>query len=209
MFGNEVADVAVAYLIALARELFVMDRSIRAGGWAKPRGVSLFGKVCAILGFGDIGRNVARRVEALGMRVVAYDPAVDPKTAPPGVRLVQWPDGLGEIDFLIITSALTPASFHLVNGSSIAKMKSGVRIANVARGAIVDEPALAVALRAGHVHSAALDVFETEPLPAQSPLREFDRCIFGSHNASNTLEAVRRTSEIALAKLLEFLDSST
>jgi len=206
MFGNEVADVAMGYVIGLARDTFAIDRGVRAGGWPKPRGISLRGKTCAILGYGDIGRNVATRMAAAGMEVVIYDPGVTPASVAAPARLMQWPGGLESADFLVITCALTPSSHRLVNETSLAGMKRGIRIVNVARGPIIDERALIAALRSGQVRSAALDVFEVEPLPADSPLREFDNCIFGSHNGSNTADAVVRTSEIAMNRLIGFLD---
>lgn len=208
MFGNEVADVAMGYVVALARQTFIIDRQVRAGVWAKPRGISLAGKTCAILGYGDIGRNVAVRVAAAGMQPFIYDPAIGESAVSAPARLARWPEGLGEADFLVITCALTASSRQLVNRASLNAMKPGIRLVNVARGPIVNEEDLVEALRSGQVHSAALDVFEVEPLPAQSPLRQFERCIFGSHNGSNTAEAVIRTSELAMGKLLGFLGST-
>lgn len=205
MFGQEVADVALGYVIALARQTFAIDRGVRTGQWPKPTGISLAGKTCAVLGLGDIGRNVAKRVEACGMKVYGYDPVVDPAMVPAGVQLMQWPNGLTEADFLVVTCALTASSRHLVNGASLAGMKRGIRIVNVARGPIIDEQALIQALQSGQVHSAALDVFEVEPLPMDSKLRQLDACIFGSHNGSNTSDAVIRTSRIAVDKLFTFL----
>lgn len=206
MFGQEVADVALGYVIALARETFMIDNGVRSGEWPKPRGISLAGKKCAVLGMGDIGRNVAKRVAACGMEIFGYDPVVKPEDVPAGVRMQQWPQGLNEADFLVVTCALTPTSRHIVNVSSLAQMKAGIRVVNVARGPIIDESALIAALRSGHVHSAALDVFEVEPLPMDSSLRDFGRrCLFGSHNGSNTADAVLRTSQIAIQKLYGFL----
>ena len=206
MFGQEVADVALGYVIALARETFTIDRGVREGSWPKPRGISLAGKKCAVLGQGDIGRNVAKRVMACGMEVLGYDPVIKPEDVPSGVQMHTWPEGLSEADFLVVTCALTPSSRHIVNAESLAKMKPGIRVINVARGPIIDEPALIKALQTGHVHSAGLDVFEVEPLPMDSPLREYpDRCLLGSHNGSNTADAVIRTSIIATEKLFDFL----
>jgi len=206
MFGQEVADIALGYVIALARETFAIDRGVRAGDWPKPRGISLAGKKCAVLGQGDIGRNVAKRVMACGMEVIGYDPVIKPEDVPAGVQMKQWPQGLDQADFLVITCALTASSRHIVNADSLAKMKRGIRVINVSRGPIVDEAALIKALESFQVHSAALDVFEVEPLPAESPLRQLgDRCLFGSHNASNTADAVLRTSEIAVKTLFDFL----
>lgn len=209
MFGQEVADVALGYIIALARETFTIDRGVREGSWPKPRGISLAGRKCAVLGQGDIGRNVAKRVMACGMEVLGYDPMIKSEDIPTGVQMRAWPQGLDEADFLVVTCALTPSSRHIVDATSLAKMKRGVRVVNVARGPIIDETALVQALQSGHVHSAGLDVFEVEPLSVDSPLRQMgDRCLFGSHNGSNTSDAVLRTSQIAVDKLYGFLGIS-
>lgn len=202
-FGGEVADVAVAYVTMLARELAIIDRGVRSGAWPKPAGVSLAGKTVGLVGYGDIGRNVGRRLAAADMKLVAYDPALT--TAPEGVELAQWPARVEDADFLVFTCALTPKNRHMLNADVLGKAKQGVRIVNVARGPLIDEPALVAALASGHVRSAALDVFEVEPLPADSPLRGMEQCVFGSHNGSNTADAVRRTSERAIALLAGYL----
>lgn len=205
MFGAEVADIAVGYVIALARHTFEIDRGVRSGSWPKPRGISLGGKTVALVGYGDIGRNTARRLLAAEMRIIAYDPFADPARKDPGVQLAVWPERLDEADFVVINCALTRSSFHLIDDAALARMKPGVRIVNVGRGPVIDEQALIAGLGSGHVYSAAVDVFEAEPLPANSPLREHDRCIFGSHNASNTEDGVVRTSLEALSRLAGFL----
>lgn len=212
MFGAEVADVAMGYVIASSRETFEIDRAVRAGHWPKPRGISLAGKTVALVGFGDIGKSAAKRLLAADMRVIAYDPFAAPSAhdAPElsAVQRAAWPQRLEEADFILVTCALTASSRHLVNAETLAQAKPGVRVVNVGRGPVIDEAALEAALRAGQVHSAALDVFEVEPLPADSYLRQHPRCVFGSHNASNTADAVARTSEIAIDKLAEFLMGS-
>lgn len=205
MFGGEVADVAMGYVIALARETFQIDDGVRRGGWPKPRGISLAGKTVALVGFGDIGKNFARRALAADMKVVAYDPIAKTDPTLAAVQRAAWPERLEEAEFIVITAALTPSSRHMLNGTSLAIAKRGVRIVNVGRGPIIDEAALVDALKSGAVHSAALDVFEIEPLPMGSYLRTHPRCIFGSHNSSNTVDAVVRTSEIAITKLGAFL----
>jgi D-3-phosphoglycerate dehydrogenase len=205
MFGSEVADVAMGYLIGLARETFFIDREVRRGCWPKPRGVSLAGKVLGLVGFGDIGRKLARRALASGMSVCAYDPAFTPDPAVPEVMGADWPAGIEGSDFLVFACALTADNRQMLNAEVLARVKPGVRIVNVARGGLIDERALEQALAEGRVHSVALDVFEAEPLPPSSPLRGLDRCIFGSHNASNTAEAVRRTSERAIGILFGYL----
>jgi D-3-phosphoglycerate dehydrogenase len=205
MFSEEVSDVAVAYLLGLARDLFVIDRGVRAGQWPKPSGSSLSGKTVALAGFGNIGRATARKLLAFGLKVIAYDPYFHPDPALT-VQSAAWPERLAEADFVVLTCALTKSSRHMVNAETLARMKPGVRIVNVGRGPLIDEPALIAALESEHVASAALDVFEEEPLPETSPLRQFDRCIFGSHNSSNTKEAVHRTSLKAIDSLFQQLE---
>ncbi len=205
MFGAEVADIAMGYVIALARETFQIDDGVRQGSWPKPRGFSLAGKTVALIGYGDIGKNTASRLLASEMKVIAYDPVApdSPELAP--VERAEWPNRIEEADVIVVTCSLTPSSYHMINADVFARAKDGVRIVNVGRGPVIDEPALESALKTGKVYSAALDVFEIEPLPMDSYLRTHPRCIFGSHNASNTVDAVTRTSKIAIDKLMEFL----
>ena len=117
-----------------------------------------------------------------------------------------WPAAVERLDFLIFTCALNKHNFHMLNAEVLAHCMTGLRVVNVARGPLIDEPALIAALHAGQVHSAALDVFEDEPLPMDSPLRSMDRCIFGTHNSSNTLDAVIRASHEAIERLAGFLN---
>lgn len=208
MFGREVADIAMNYVTALARETFVVDRGVRAGGWPKPRGISLAGKVVGLVGFGDIGRNVARRLLASDLKVLAYDPFYQEQPDLRSVEPVSWPERLDECDFLVFTCALTPSNRHMLDSSTLRLTRPGVRIVNVARGPLIDSEALVDALHDGRVHSAALDVFEEEPLSASSELRGFERCVFGSHNASNTTEAVHATSERAIGLLQGFFEKT-
>jgi len=205
MFGREVADVAMCYILGLARELFSIDREIRNGKWPKPCGISLEGKTAALVGYGDIGRNTARRMLASDMNVIAYDPMYQPFPEVPLVKSAEWPERLDECDFIVFTCALTETNRHILNKDTLDYAKKGVRVVNVARGALIDSKALENALRSGKVHSAALDVLDTEPLPKDSALRNFDNCIFGSHNASNTREAVRATTLRAIKLLAGFL----
>jgi D-3-phosphoglycerate dehydrogenase / 2-oxoglutarate reductase len=206
MFGGEVADVAMGYIGALARETFAIDRGVREGRWPKPRGISLAGRTVALAGLGDIGRNLARRALAADMQVVAYDPFYS-GDVPAGVQRASWPERIGDADFIVLTCALTPSSRHMLDAAVLAQARPGVRVVNVARGPLVDEAALIAALQSGQVHSVALDVFEVEPLPAESPLRGIaaERTIFGSHNGSNTVDAVRRCSVLAIDTLLGYL----
>ena len=205
MFGKEVADIATGYIIGLARETFRIDREIRCGKWPKYRGVSLADKCVGLAGYGDIGRNLAKRLLSLDMNIICYDPAISPVEPVDGIRFMKWPEGLDTCDFVVLTCSLNENNRHMLNHETLAQCRQGVRVVNVARGGLVDETALIHALETGHVGSAALDVFEEEPLPSGSPLREIPSCIFGSHNASNTNEAVARTNERAISQIIRFL----
>lgn len=205
VFGEEVADVALTYLLGLARETYRIDREIRANNaWPKPSGISVFGRQVALVGFGDIGAATARRVVACGGRVKVYDPYYKPVVGL-DVEVATWPEALNEADFIVFTCPLTDETHHMFNESTLPLLKPGVRIVNVARGAVISESALVEGLRCSIVHSAALDVFEFEPLAAQNPLRDFDQCIFGSHNGSNSADAVRRVSRLAIQKISAML----
>jgi D-3-phosphoglycerate dehydrogenase len=206
MFGNEVADMAMAYFTGLARDSYRVDREVRQGNWIKPPGMSTTEKTVALIGLGDIGLATARRLKGFDVKINAYDPFTSLNAENAGVdQILEFPEGLGEADFVIITCALTPSSHHLINEKSIELMKDGVKIINVSRGGLIDEPALIAALKSGKVSAAGLDVFEVEPLPKDSELRQFEQCIFGTHNGSNTKEAVIRASHRAIDILFGFL----
>lgn len=205
VFGEEVADVALTYVLGLARETYLIDREIRTkSAWPKPSGISVQGRTIALVGFGDIGRATARRLAACGAKIVVYDPFFGPS---PGLAVehAAWPKRINEADFIVFTCPLTESTKAMFNHDLLRSLKPGVRIVNVARGPVIVEDALIEGLEKEIIHSAALDVFEVEPLPDQSPLRRFDRCIFGSHNGSNSSDAVRRVSRIAIGKIAGFL----
>ena len=207
VFGREVADLAMNYVGGLARQSFFIDRQIRtAFAWPKPAGISLADKTVALVGFGDIGRNVAKRLLAADMKVTAYDPYFQ---NPDNLQVTaqNWPDALQEADFIVFTAPLTPQTRHMFNHDTLRQVKRGVRVVNVGRGPVIDETALIKGMAEGIIHSVALDVFEEEPLPANSPLRQYDLNIFGSHNGSNTSDAVRRVSLKAIDLISEFLES--
>lgn len=205
VFGSEVSDIAIGYVIALARQTFQIDRGVRNGEWPKIQGISLAGKTAAVVGYGDIGRAVVRKLRALDVNVIVYDPGIGGSLLEDSVSISSWPCRLDEADFLVLTCSLNSSSFHMVNEEVFSLIKKGVRIVNVSRGALINEVHLVNALKSGLVHSAALDVFEVEPLPNNSFLREHPACVFGSHNASNTKDAVFRVSHMAIEKLFHFL----
>jgi D-3-phosphoglycerate dehydrogenase len=207
MFGGEVADLAMSYVVGLARETYVIHSAVTAGSWPKPRGISLAGRTMGLIGFGDIGRNVARRAQAADMRVIAYDPYYEAVDGLGGIESCVWPERLVECDFLVFTCALNSGNLRMLNEDTLKRAMPNVRIVNVARGGLIDESALIGALESDKVHSVALDVFEVEPLAADSRLRAFPRNIFGSHNGSNTSDAVKRASEQAVSILLKSLET--
>lgn len=207
MFGAEVAGVAVNYVLGLARETYRIHTEVKAGNWIKPAGISLMNRTVALIGYGDIGRHTAKRLHAFDMKLNAYDPFAKPNRDEMGnYSFLKFPNKLAEADFVVITCALTAQTKHMINADTIGMMKDGVRIVNVSRGPVIDEIALIQGLESGKVHSAGLDVFETEPLPADSKLRTFERNIFGTHNGSNTIDGVRRATEQAVKELFRFLN---
>jgi D-3-phosphoglycerate dehydrogenase / 2-oxoglutarate reductase len=207
VFGGEVADIALGYVIMLARQLHRIDASVKAGGWFKYEGRSLAGKVLGVAGFGSIGQAVAQRGLGFGMRVVAHDVAdvASAVAEEMSVEMLDRDELFQQSDFLVLCSPLTPETRHMVNEHTLALMQPGSYVVNVGRGPLVEEIALVQALESGQVAAAALDVFEEEPLPAGSGLRRFEQCVFGSHNASNTREGVLRTSARAVDNLLNGL----
>ncbi len=206
MFGNEVADLALSYLISLARETYFIDRSIRKGLWPKNSGISLEGKVLGLVGYGDIGKNLANKAQIFGLKTIVYDPAIK-KLNNDNINLELWPNKIQNCDFLVFTCALNKKNIHMFNKSVIKLCKNGLRVINVARGPLINEDDLCDGLRNHKIHSAALDVFENEPINSSSYLLEHPLCILGSHNGSNTIDAVHRTNKIAIDKLHSFLSN--
>ncbi len=206
-FGNEVADVTIGYLILLARQLHRIDQLVRGGEWGKIQGTSLAGKILGVVGLGSIGRAVVKRAVAMEMNVIGFDVAGPQQTAARelGAQVVELAELIKAADFIALGCPLTKTNRHMLSDREFAMMKDGVSIINTARGPLIDESALVKALALGKVKAAALDVFEEEPLPTDSPLRQFEQCIFGAHNSSNTLEGTLRVNELALKNLLEGL----
>lgn len=206
MFGAEVAGIAVSYVIGLARQTYQIHEGVKEGKWIKPAGISLSGRTVAIIGFGDIGKATAKRLKAFDLNINIYDPYASKSDQDQAdYSFLTWPEKLGEADFVVATCSLNDDTRHMINKSTLAQMMDGVRIVNVSRGPIIKEADLIQALTAGKVFAAGLDVFEEEPLPLDSPLRAFEKCIFGTHNGSNTIDGVRRATKQAMASMFEFL----
>ena len=211
VFSDEVADVVMGYIILLSRQLHRLDRSVREGAWLKVPGISLRGRTLGVVGVGSIGRAVTLRATAAGMVPVGHDISSPPEDflRRTEIRMLALDGLLAESDFISLNCNLTDRNRRMLGRRQFGMMKAGVYVVNTARGALIDEAALAAALREGRVAGAALDVFEKEPLPPDSPLRGFDNCIFGTHNSSNTVEAVQRVNRLAIHNLLEHLGVQT
>jgi D-3-phosphoglycerate dehydrogenase / 2-oxoglutarate reductase len=187
-----VAEHTLGLLLALARRIPAADASLKAGRWDKSglQGVELFGKVLGLVGLGRIGAEVARRAQGFRMQVIAFDPYLPRETAQRlGVESVDLDEVLARADFISIHAPLTDDTRHLLGAAELALVKPGVRLVNCARGGLVDERALAAALAEGRVAGAGLDVFETEPPPADHPLLALPQVVVTPHLGAATDEA--------------------
>ncbi|WP_445148151.1 phosphoglycerate dehydrogenase [Baekduia sp. Peel2402] len=207
VFGEDVADAALGYLLSLTRHITKIHMAIVDGDWLKIEGTRLAGKTAGVLGYGSIGKAVARRLVAFGCDTLAYDavPAALEGSSGHGVAGVGLDELLSRSEVLVLCAPLTPDTHHIIDAATLAQLPDGALFVNVSRGPLVDEPALVEALRSGKITAAALDVFEDEPLAADNPLRSFEQCVFGSHNGSNTAEGVLQCSAQAVENLLREL----
>jgi D-3-phosphoglycerate dehydrogenase len=220
VFGEEVSDVAIGYLLCLTRKLHVIHNSVRDNAWVKPCGNSLTDKKVCLVGFGDIGRCTARKLLAFNLNVHVSDPGfsvvnnkivcnynpeliVDEYLQ--GVHLATLEECIINADYIITTCNLNKFTHHVINKSNIILANKGVRIINVARGPIVKEDDVLELLESGHIESVGFDVFEKEPLDINNKLRNYSGNIFGTHNGSNTIEAVNKVSYFAINKIKEYL----
>ena len=195
--ARSVAELAIALLLTLARNVALHDRGVRAGSWRRFTGVELAGKQLGIVGYGAIGREVARIARGLDMNVVAHDPLVEEAD----VDLVPLDELYAASDVVSLHLPLTDETRGLVGDRELAAMKSTAFLINTARGGLVDESALADALRSGRLAGAALDGFEVEPL-GDSPLRQLENVVFSPHAGASTYDAVLRTAAQAVDQLL-------
>jgi D-3-phosphoglycerate dehydrogenase len=202
------AEQTIGLLVALARNIPQAHAALKQGRWERSRwsGIELDGKTLGVVGFGRIGQQVGRRAIGLGMRVVAYDPFVsEERFRELGVeRAETLDDVLGAADVVTLHSPLTEETRGLIGHESIAKMRDGARLVNAARGALVDEEALAEAIRSGKLAGAALDVFSVEPYGG--PLLELDEVVTTPHLAASTDEAQDRAGVIVAEQVVAALD---
>lgn len=191
------AEQTFALLLALLRRVTLAVQSMRSGEWDRKRfiGTELDGKTLSALGLGRIGQRVARIARAFGMQVLACDPYVSRELAAElGVSLTTLEDALRRADVVSLHMPLTEDTRQTINTERLALMKPTAVLVNTARGGLVDEEALFQAVESGRLAGAALDVFATEPLPADSPLRSSDRIVLTPHLAASTAEAQERVS---------------
>jgi len=211
--GNTVttAEHTIAMLFALARLVPQATASMKAGKWEKKKfmGVELFNKTLGIIGLGAIGSQVAKKAQGLEMNVIAYDPFLsEDKAQAMGIKKGSLDDIFIESDFITIHSPMTPETKGLINASTIAKMKHGVRIINCARGGIVNEQDLYEAMKSGKVAGAALDVFEKEP-PEDNPLLTLDNLICTPHLGASTEEAQENVALAVAEQIADYLVHGT
>jgi D-3-phosphoglycerate dehydrogenase len=209
---DEVAEHTLGLIFAVARKIATIDRRVRQGQW---RGLiptqilpiyRLRGRTLGVVGMGKIGRMVAQKARALGMNIIGFDPYLPPDVAAAiAVPLVSLNDVLRQADVVSLHVPLTPETRHLINARTLALMKSHAMLINVARGPIVDEAALQMALESGHLAGAGLDVLEPEPPAASNGLFRFENVVFTCHYASCSVEAyagLRRQISQQVAQIL-------
>ncbi|MDD5660726.1 MAG: phosphoglycerate dehydrogenase [Candidatus Omnitrophica bacterium] len=186
------AEHTFSMLLALSRNIAQANSSMKKGEWKRSKfmGVELYNKVLGIVGFGRIGSEVAKRALSFGMKVLAYDPFLSKQVAESiGVEIAELNKVLVESDYITVHTPLTDETRHMISDKEFGIMKEGVRIINCARGGIINELALAKALKEGKVAGAAMDVFESEPLSADSELLKLDNVITTPHLGASTEEA--------------------
>jgi D-3-phosphoglycerate dehydrogenase len=206
-FSEPVADTVLGYMLTFARKQSWLDREIRQGRWEKPQLMSLGECALGVVGVGDCGKAVVRRAVSFGMRILGNDivKLPDDFVTATGLEVVSLEKLLATADFVSLNTDLNPTSYHLIGKAQLELMKADAYLINTSRGPVVEEPALIQALQQGHIAGAALDVFEQEPLPADSPLRVLDNCLLAPHTANSSPKAWDRVHENTVRNLLEGL----
>lgn len=206
-FSEPVADTVLGYILCFARNLPWMDKQMKQANWHKIPSRSLRECTLGVIGVGNVGKAVVRRAHAFGMHLLGNDPVEMPAAFvnETGIPMVGLPELLRDADFVSVNCDLNPTSRHLLSDAQFGLMKPGAVLINTARGPIVDEQALIRALEGGRLNGAALDVFESEPLPEDSPLRAMSNVMLAPHNANSSREAWERVHTSTSANLLEEL----
>jgi D-3-phosphoglycerate dehydrogenase / 2-oxoglutarate reductase len=206
-FTLPVADTVMGYLLAFARRQPWMDNAMKAGVWDKIPGRALHECILGIIGVGAIGKTLTRRARAFGMKVLGNDIVEIDHVfiAETGIEMTTLERLLSTCDFVSVNCDLNPTSHHLINARTLRLMRKEAILINCARGPIVDEAALVEALQAGSIGGAALDVFEVEPLPADSPLKQMDNVLLAPHNSNSSPAAWERVHWNTIRNLIEGL----
>ena len=206
-FTTPVADTVLGYMLAFARRGPWMDAAMKRGEWKKIPGKTLSECTLGVIGIGNIGKAVTRRAKAFGMKVLGTDIIeVDHVfVGESGIEMTDLDTLLANSDFVSVNCDLNSTSHHLINANTLSKMKPTAVLINTARGPIVDEKALVVALSSGQVGGAALDVFEYEPLPLDSPLLKMDNVMLAPHNSNSSPTAWERIHWSTIKNLVEGL----
>ena len=206
-FTLPVADTVLGYILAFARRQPWMDTEMKSGKWEKIPGRALNECTLGVIGVGNIGKAVTRRARAFGMKIYGTD-IVDVDhvfVTETGIEMTDLQSLLSKSDFISINCDLNPTSYHLINADTLALVKSNAVLINTARGPIVEEQMLIAALQAKRLAGAALDVFEHEPLPAESPLMKMDNVMLAPHNSNSSPAAWERVHWNTLRNLFEGL----
>ncbi|CAB3895300.1 MULTISPECIES: hydroxyacid dehydrogenase [Achromobacter] len=211
--ARAVAEYVIGTMLSLLRGAYASTADVAAGAWprtALSQGLEAHGRTLGVVGFGGIGRLAAQLARGLGMRIVGSDaalPPAHPAWQEAGAEPLALDELLGQADVVTLHVPLTSETRHLLDAARIARMRPGAILINTSRGGIVDEAALAAALRAGRLRGAALDVFEQEPLPAGGPLADAPNLILTPHIAGLTQEANTRVSDMVAAGVTMALDA--
>lgn len=205
--SDAVADLTMGLLIDVARKISCSDRQVREGLWEKAIGVDAYGKTLSLIGFGTIGRKVAKRARGFSMRILTYDPYLKeiPEEYGDYVALTDFGEAIAAADFLSLHLPLTSETRNLIGNNEMAMMKQGSFLINTSRGGIVNEKALVRALDQGQLRGVSLDVLEEEPLPVNHPLRGRENVIITSHIGMYSEEAINAVSLQAAQKLVTVL----
>ena len=208
-FTQPVADSVMGYVLSFARKLPWMDWQMKSGTWDKIPGKALHESVLGIIGLGNIGQAVAKRAKGFGMRVMASDIKEMPEAVieETGAEMVELERLLRNSDFVSLSCDLNPTSTLLMNASRFSMMKSDAIIINLARGPIVDEPALIDALQTGRIAGAALDVFEQEPLPRENALMSMTNVMLAPHNSNSSPVAWLNVHKNTIKNLFDVLET--
>jgi len=205
--GLTTKELTIGLIIALMRKIPLVDRRMREESWPPIPGLTLDGKTIGVLGFGRIGKEVARIIKLFNTRVIAYARTLTSEnTAPWGVECVSFEALLRESDLITVHVPLNANTRGMIGEKEIAAMKPGALLVNTSRGALISEPALIRALQTGHLGGAALDVYDIEPLPLESPLRRLDNTILLPHRGYATVEILRERYSLAMENILAFMD---